>query len=239
MIDRPASGTYDDYAEAYAASVASREQAGEDPMGILPVLLALLGDLAGRRALDAGCGEGYLARVMARRGAHVTGADISPRLIRVARDKDPGGSIDYRVADLSRPCPDLDGRFDVVGSYLALNDVADYRGFITTVARALRSGGRAVLSLNNPYAYVVRKGLANYFATATMHLSGLAAAGIHVHFYHRTLPEYLDAFLEAGLHLTRLVDVDLPRIAAKRAAGELVTEGEQLPYFVVLAFRKP
>jgi hypothetical protein len=58
MIDRPASGTYDDYAEAYAASVASREQAGEDPMGILPVLLALLGDLAGHRALDAGCGEG-------------------------------------------------------------------------------------------------------------------------------------------------------------------------------------
>jgi hypothetical protein len=40
-----------------------------------------------------------------------------------------------------------------------------------------------------------------------------------------------DKFLEAGLHLTRLVDVDLPSIAAKRAAGELVPEGEQLPYF--------
>lgn len=232
-------GTYDEYAEPYAAYATSREQSGDDPMGILPVMLALLGDLEGRQVLDAGCGEGYLARVLARRGAHVTGADISPRLIRIARAKDLGGTIDYRVADLSTRCPDLDGRFDVVGSYLALNDVADYVGFITTVARALRPGGRALVALNNPYAYVVRKGLTNYFATGTIHLSGLAAAGIHVHFYHRTLPEYLDAFLETGLHLTKMVDVDLTRIAAKRAAGEPLAEGEQLPYFVVLAFRKP
>jgi hypothetical protein len=60
-----------------------------------------------------------------------------------------------------------------------------------------------------------------------------------VHFYHRTLPEYLAAFLEAGLLLTSLVDVDLPGIAGKRVAGKPIPEGEQLPFFLVLAFRKP
>jgi 2-polyprenyl-3-methyl-5-hydroxy-6-metoxy-1,4-benzoquinol methylase len=140
------------FADAYATYAASRERIGDDPMGILPVMLEHLGDLAGCHALDAGCGEGYLARILAGRGARVTGVDISPRLIGVARRKDPGGTIDYRVADLSKWCPDLDGRFDVVGIYLALNDVADSGGFTTTVARALKPGGRAVLALNNPYA---------------------------------------------------------------------------------------
>ena len=87
-------GTYDDYATEYAAYTAAREQAGEDPMGILPVMLELLSELSGLAALDAGCGEGYLARIMAGRGARVTGVDISPRLVRLARDRDPTDTID-------------------------------------------------------------------------------------------------------------------------------------------------
>ena len=56
----PAPGDYDDYAGQYAANVAWREQAGPDadPFGLLLPLLDLLGDIAGRQVLDAGCGEG-------------------------------------------------------------------------------------------------------------------------------------------------------------------------------------
>lgn len=96
---------YDDYSAEYAAYVAQREQCGVegDPLGILPCLLEFLGDVAGRSILDAGCREGYLARVLAGRGARVTGIDLSPRLIEIAREKDTAGEIDYRVADLSQP----------------------------------------------------------------------------------------------------------------------------------------
>lgn len=83
----PAVGDYDAYADQYAANVAWREQGGvdDDPFGLLPPLLELLGDTTGRRVLDAGCGEGYLARVLAARGARATGIDLSPRLIEMAR----------------------------------------------------------------------------------------------------------------------------------------------------------
>lgn len=76
----PAGGDYDNYASQYAANVAWREQHGGpdgDPSGLLPPLLGLLGDITGRRVLDAGCGDGYLARVLAARGARVTGIDLS------------------------------------------------------------------------------------------------------------------------------------------------------------------
>jgi SAM-dependent methyltransferase len=118
--------------------------------------------------LDAGCGEGYLARALAARGAHVTGIDLSPRLIELARGRDPGGGIDYQVGDLSQPRPTEAGRFDAVGSYLVLNDVAGYRGFAATLAASLNPGGRLALALNNPYGAVTDLHVTDYLDTGAV-----------------------------------------------------------------------
>lgn len=234
---------YDTYAEEYAAYVTTRELHGpdDDPFGMLPHLLRLLDDVADQDVLDAGCGEGYLSRILAGRGARVTGVDLSPRLVELSQEKaSTGHPVTYRVADLSEPQPDLANRFDAVASYFVLNDVDDYRGFARTLAGALRSGGRAVLGFNNPYDYVVRRGIGSaYFATGGAHPCGLRHVGVPVSFYHRTLPQYLDAFLDAGLYVKKIVDVDHPNVAALRAAGETLPIGEQLPRFMVLAFGKP
>lgn len=135
----------------YAPNVAWRERGGaeDDPFGILPPLLDLLGDLSDQNVLDAGCGEGYLARVLAVSGARITGMDISPRLVEQARKEDPGSAIDYRVADLTQPLPDQAGSFDAVAGYLVLNDVPDCRGFARAIAmRAVRTtSGAAVLQI--------------------------------------------------------------------------------------------
>jgi 2-polyprenyl-3-methyl-5-hydroxy-6-metoxy-1,4-benzoquinol methylase len=76
-------GDYDAYSDAYASLFTVREQgdAANDPYGILSDLLEWLGDVGGQWVLDAGCGEGYLARVLESAGSRVTGIDISPRLI--------------------------------------------------------------------------------------------------------------------------------------------------------------
>ena len=232
---------YDDYAAQYAESVAARDQQGiVDSLGILPRLLDLLGDIAGLRVLDAGCGEGYLARVLAARGAQVTGIDISPRLIELAREQDHEGAIVYRVADLSAPLPDYDQCFDAVASYLALNDVHDHRGFAATLAGTLKPGGRLVIALNNPYSYVVRKHVSDYFATdAAYPYRGMVAQGLKVHFYHRTLEDYLNAFLDCGLRLRKLVDLGTVVNNAHQAPIDtLLPEGYRLPYFMILRFTK-
>jgi SAM-dependent methyltransferase len=235
-----------EYAVEYAAYVAAREQAisesdpAGDPLGILPDLLALLGDVEGQSVLNAGCGEGYLARILADRGARVTGLDLSPRLIELACGKGRIGEIEYRVADLSEPQPELAGRFDAVASYMVLNDVEEHRGFAETLAHTLKSGGRVVIGFNNPYSYVLRRGLGSvYFETGVAHPCGLSSVGVPVSFYHRTLPEYVDAFLAAGLRLTKIVDVDRPSVGARRASGEPLAHGDEIPHFMILAFAKP
>ena len=187
--------------------------------------------------LDAACGDGYLARVLAARGAQVTGIDLGPRLIERARERDPGGAIDYRVADLSQPLPGEEGSFDAVASHLALNDVADYRGFIATLAAALRPGGRLVIAFNSPYGAVVRGNFADYFDSGvTSPYRGLWAMGIRTHMKHRTLEEYLDAFIDAGLRLTKLADV--PAHSLVPGPDSILPEGGRFPRFMILAFSK-
>jgi 2-polyprenyl-3-methyl-5-hydroxy-6-metoxy-1,4-benzoquinol methylase len=232
---------YDDYAAEYAEMVAGREAAGAANDPLLAPTLAALGEVRGLAVLDAACGEGYLTRILAAQGATVTGIDLAPRLIAVARAKGGAAPITYRVADLSTPLPDLGGQFDRVVSYLALNDIADYQGFSRTVAALLKPGGRLVIAMNNPYSYIVRNHVRDYFDSGTAYpYRGMAAEGVKVHFYQRTLEEYLSAFLASGLALERLVDVPTPEWMLNRPPlDKLLPPVYQLPYFMILSFRKP
>ena len=72
---------YDDFATEYADDVISREEKGVEHDPIIPSMLEIIGEVAGLDVLDAGCGEGYLSRILAERGATVTGIDISARLL--------------------------------------------------------------------------------------------------------------------------------------------------------------
>jgi 2-polyprenyl-3-methyl-5-hydroxy-6-metoxy-1,4-benzoquinol methylase len=227
---------WDRYAAEYSRWIGRREPVEVDSSSIMGRLLEILGDLSGRDVLDAGCGEGYFSRVLAARGARVTGIDLSSRLIEIAREKDPNQTIDYRVADLSQPIPDLESHFNLIGSHLVLNDVEDYRGFAATLSALARPGARLALALNNPYSSVVREHIADYFISDSLAVyQGMSRdVGGQVHYYHRTLEEYLDAFLGAGLRLIKLADIVQP---PGRPGGWL--EGRRFPFFVVLGFEKP
>src|SRR4051812_4835609 len=82
-----------------------------------PVLWAFLGEVAGRRVLDAGCGTGYLSRQLAARGAVVTGVDVSPRMIALARAASP--DLDLRVDSCATLATVADGAADaIVANYV-------------------------------------------------------------------------------------------------------------------------
>lgn len=102
--------------DAPVGRIRATVRAGRDAMRST-LLSWLPDDLAGRRILDAGCGTGAFAVEAARRGADVVAVDLSPQLVRLARERTAGlagpGRIDFRVGDLLDP---LLGRFDhVVG----------------------------------------------------------------------------------------------------------------------------
>ena len=230
---------YNDYALRYADLVVAREKAGGEREHFTSHLLAAIGDVAGLQVLDAGCGEGYLSRILTRHGASVTGIDIASRLVEIARIKDPEGQITYQVVDLCKPLPEYQDHFDLVASFFVLNDVYDYQGFLATLASVTRPGGRLVFFMNSPYSYVMRGHLTDYFDTGkAFSYRGLAEAGVKVHYYHHTLEEYLDASLAAELQLQHLIDVPTPEGTFKRSSITLHPEGYHFPYFMILSFLK-
>ncbi|GHO49938.1 class I SAM-dependent methyltransferase [Ktedonospora formicarum] len=171
--------------------------------------------------------ESNLSRALARRGAHVTGIDIAPRLVEMARAKDPSGNITYQVADLCQPLPAYQDHFDLIASFFVFNDVYDYRGFLATLHSALKQAGRLVLFMNNPYSLMLRGYFTDYFAASgqTFPYRGMREEGVKVHFYHRTLEDYLAASISAGFQLQQLVDVPTPEGSFKRREETVIPEG--------------
>ena len=114
--------------------------------------LALLGDVAGKHVLDAGCGEGRFSRMLAERGARVTAIDLSPRMIELTREAETEGAlgIEYHEMDMCDLSAFGDELFDVGVAYLSIIDVADYESAIAEVSRVLRPGGQFVFSLVHP-----------------------------------------------------------------------------------------
>ncbi|MGW8321831.1 MAG: class I SAM-dependent methyltransferase, partial [Thermodesulfobacteriota bacterium] len=118
---------------------------------LTPHLMRIFGPLDGLKVLDVGCGEGDLARRMARRGARVWAFDWMDILISYAREEEQRSrlGIKYAVADASRrfPCPSA---LHLVVANMVLKDMPRIQTTVSEAHRVLRKGGRFVLSVLHP-----------------------------------------------------------------------------------------
>ena len=120
------------------------------------LLDALGARLRGTRWLDAGCGEGRVARALARRGAAVLGVDVASPLVAAARRAArtlPAAArarLTFETADLAARGLIAARSLDGVVCALALMHVAKPAPALRAWARALKPGGRLVLLLPHP-----------------------------------------------------------------------------------------
>lgn len=106
----------------------------------------------GRRVLDAGCGSGYGADVLAREAREVLGIDIAADAIHHARRHYPGANIRFeRASCLEIPSPD--GSFDLVVAFELIEHLADWRAFLHEVRRVLAPAGQFLVSTPNQLYY--------------------------------------------------------------------------------------
>ncbi len=176
-----------------------------------PACLALLGDVAGKRVLDAACGPGLYAAELARRGAEVVGFDQSPRMVELSRTR--VGQGDFRVHDLGDPIGWLpDGCVDLALCALAIEYVDDRVAALRELRRVLRPGGALVLSRMHPTGDWLRH-VGSYFEVRTIQETW--SKGWSVRYWLTPLETTCEEIFAAGFVIERLLE---PRPVPEAAA---------------------
>lgn len=211
-----------------------------------PYQIAMMGDVAGKNLLDVGCGSGYFARAMHERGAHVTGIDISPRMIQHAQETGPA-AIRYDVLDaaaIDRKFPAAS--FDLATACLSLQDCPEPARVLKAVAKVLKPGGRFVSSIEHPFSSMpfrqwqraddkkTKKWLCvdKYFERGAMPYTWkrwsyeFTTRALHV-----TLEQWVDWTIEAGFSI-RAMREPKPTEAALRSQPDL-EDATRVPYFLI------
>lgn len=115
-----------------------------------PAFFSQLPDIKGLKGIDIGCGEGYNTRLLAAKGAAMTGIDISPTFIRLANDfKNEASSIVYSVAD-AQDMPYPDCQFDFATGFMSFMDIPDTSKLLKETYRILKPGGFLQFSISHP-----------------------------------------------------------------------------------------
>jgi SAM-dependent methyltransferase len=166
-----------------------------------PASLALLGDVAGQRVLDAGCGAGSHAAEMIRRGASVTGFDKSAGLLAIARER-LGAGVPLHEGDLAGPLPFAPASFAAVLASLVMHYLRDWGPVLAEFRRVLVPGGRLVISTHHPFMDHLLAGGPDYFATYDFTEEWTKGGQtMLMRFWHRPLHAMTDAFQAAGFTL--------------------------------------
>lgn len=116
---------------------------------ILPNTLRLLEIKKGETLLDLGCGQGFFSREFFKAGAAVSGIDLSPKLISLAKEKS-SREIKFGVSPADRLPFFPDGSFDIAVCVLAIQNMKNVTGVFEESFRVLKKGGRMLVVMNHP-----------------------------------------------------------------------------------------
>jgi SAM-dependent methyltransferase len=192
-------------------------------------------------ALDIGCGEGRVSRVLRECGYHVTASDPVEELLGAA--KAAGSADNYKIA-AAADLPFADGAFDLAAAYNVLMDVDDMPAALKEIRRVLSRLGTLIISIVHPFsdrgrfdgpqpdaAFVIRK---SYFGRERF--EGVEERnGLRMHFagWSQPLMNYMEALADAGFVVTAIREP----IPDEDGANGYLEHWSRIPLFLWLKAR--
>lgn len=244
-MGNPGPEFYDD--EHVFAAYQQHRRRADNPNDTLekPVILELLGPVAGRHVLDLGCGDAAFGRELLQQGAaRYVGIDGSRRMVEQARRSLAGTSgqvVHATVEDWDYPT----ATFDLVVARLVLHYLADLTALCAEVYSTLKPGGRFVFSVEHPVITSCDRGwpagslrqdwiVDNYFGTGARVTSWLGSTVVK---YHRTVEDYFGTLQRASFVVEQLREACPVREHFQDEAT--YHRRRRIPLFLFLAGRKP
>jgi ubiquinone/menaquinone biosynthesis C-methylase UbiE len=216
-----------------------------------PALWSLLGDVEGLTILDAGCGSGYLTRLLASKGASSTGIDFSTKFIEYCKKVESEKNLGcvFFVGSLTDMNVFKPKSFDIVVSNVVMIDVLDYRTAFKEIARVLKDDGRFIWSNTHPvFGRAASAGdikfpkdssrnedrylkmVDRYFDSGGELLDFWAAPTWQ---FQRTLEEYSKALKEAGFVISEIIEPRPSIEDIQKHPGFLAFDADRWTHFII------
>ena len=206
---------------------------------INPIVEKLLGDLNGKIVLDAGCGNGYWSRRLAKTAKQVIGIDFTPELIEHAKKRGVPSNVEFLIGNLEHTTF-LDESFDAILLNMVVLDLEDLSSVIREISRVTKDGGEVIISTthpcfeNPPHTQSVRDAQGQKIGRTISHYfqTGLVEdQPNHYQHWHHTLSEYVNILAENFLFTEKMVEPN---------GAEILQNGEadHFPYFLIMKLRK-
>lgn len=227
-----------------------------------PAFLAMLPPVEGQTGLDLGCGEGHNTRLIARRGAHMTGLDLAEIFIRHAREEEqrvPLGITYHHASAVELPY--AAESFDFAVGFMSLMDIPETAQVLGEAWRVLRPGGFLQFSILHPCFNPPHRRncldeerrttaieVGDYFVETAGRIDewifGTAPLSLRqrlpmfrVPRFHRPISQWLNLLLAAGFVLERCEE---PRPSDETVqAYPSLQDAQVVAYFLHLRVRKP
>ncbi|MCD7035899.1 methyltransferase domain-containing protein [Metabacillus sp. GX 13764] len=244
---REAIAKWDSFADAYAENHGEQGDLHKEVF-LNPVLLSMIGNAAKKQVLDAGCGEGYFSRILARSGAAVTAVDYSSKMIAIAKERTPADlQIEYKQGNLEDMQAFRNKKFDLIVSNMVMQDLANYEKVFQEMHRLLSDEGHFIFSILHPCFATPESGWEKADNGEKLHwnVDQYFYEGAYeqrfggqekVFLFHRTLTSYLNTLLKTGF---TLVQMDEP-VPSEEALKKYPSFKEDLrcPDFIIFQLKK-
>jgi ubiquinone/menaquinone biosynthesis C-methylase UbiE len=172
-----------------------------------PNTLSLIPDVKGKAILDAACGPGKYAQILISQGAHVTGFDISPRMVEYAKERNKDSGT-FFVHDLAKPLDRLkDESFDIVLCALAMHYIQDWTLTVQEFYRVLKPEGHLVISIEHPFFEFTFFKSTRYFDTEPVACTWTSfGQPVEVNSYRRPLQACITPLTTNGFYIDTLLE---------------------------------
>jgi ubiquinone/menaquinone biosynthesis C-methylase UbiE len=212
-----------------------------------PIIFDILGDVEDLSILDLACGQGYLSRILARKGAKVVGVDLSEKMLEIAQDSEvsePLG-VKYIQCNSGDMRDVVDSSMDCVVSAFGFHDIKEIESTITECSRVLKDGGNLVFAIPHPLTYARRDQDEDGYYMKMRHYMSVQEIphpkykDSEVMAYHRPLSYYFERAFSAGLQMIafREITVELSR-GRPIKDKQLLSYKQEIPGFLVVGFVK-
>ncbi|WP_327097190.1 class I SAM-dependent methyltransferase [Nocardia vinacea] len=241
----------DQYHETHADFLGVDSPEGEFiwcPEGLHEGDMHFLGEVAGKRILEIGCGSAPCSRWLAGQGAQPVGLDLSMGMLtRGLAAMARGGPRVPLVQAGAEALPFADESFDLAcSSFGAVPFVADSELLMREVARVLRPGGRWVFSVNHPMRWIfpddpgpagLTASIPYFDRTPYVEVDSEGAPTYVEH--HRTIGDRVREIVAAGLLLDDIVEPDWPEWLEREWGQWSPLRGELFPGTAIFVTHKP